>query len=69
MTTRALPQQYCEDQTDHKAHPWVAPANSFSRWPARRCPGRYTPSNHRPPATVPAVPADPFALIPGAYDE
>lgn len=64
---RALPQNYCRDLTDHKAHPW--PEDTGRSIAHHRCPGRYTPSNHRAPHASPAVSEDPFAGIPGADED
>lgn len=53
-----VPQKYCRDVTDHRAH------TEFDNLvPLYRCPGRYTPINYRAPAPSPAQPADPFAGI------
>jgi len=68
MTARTLPQQHCRNLTDHPTHTVWPTAETVTVKPYR-CPGRYTPSNHRAPHASPAVPTDPFAGIPGADDD
>lgn len=69
MTARTLPQRHCRNQADHPTHSWNHRWDGISSYHAERCPGRYTPSAHRMPDPSPAQPADPFAGIPGAYED
>lgn len=68
ITTSAGTQTYCRNVTDHSAHTVVtAVTDNVPEY--FRCPGRYTPSLHSAPHVAPKVPADPFALIEGAYSD
>lgn len=63
MTTRTLPQNYCQDVTDHLVHTVTFGPNAL---PLFRCPGRHTPSLHRMPKVGPKpgwTADDPFAGI------
>jgi hypothetical protein len=65
MSTRTLPQRYCDQLTDHPAHPVTYGRNQL---PLYRCPGRFTPSAHRTgPVPEIATADDPFAGIPFAH--
>ena len=66
MRTRLLPQRYCADVTDHRPHTKYSEVTGA---PWYFCPGRYTPSDYRAPASDPATPEDPFAGIPGADED
>lgn len=57
QTRVIVPQQYCQDVTDHKTHNWVGRTSGYR---TRKCPGRYTPSKYQAPQVSPAVPSDPF---------
>jgi len=58
MTTRT----HCEQLTDHLAHPVTFGRNQLQLY---RCPGRFTPSAHRPPGPKlkHAMDSDPFAGV------
>jgi hypothetical protein len=64
-----LRQAYCRDLTDHPAHSPLIVHGEFEAMEQIRCPGRHTPRLYRMPDVPPAQPTDPFAGIPGAYED